>query len=142
MKRLRVEKLRFENAFSLPDSRAFRQKHKKQTNEKSLFHRVIRASAVFTLLLRANALSSGVVLRFVPAVIGFDDGFAALTHNAARESLFFSLHCSKPNAVQVDPRPHYMRHPPCYMARRAAMAKRKKKAVKAAKKTKKRKKKL
>ena len=73
---------------------------------------------------------------------GFGDGFWSLTHNDADKSLFFSLRCSKPNAVQVDPRPHYMRHPRCYIARRAAMAKRKKKAVKTAKKTKKKKKKI
>jgi hypothetical protein len=53
---------------------------------------------------------------------------------------FFCCAVVNRNAVRVDSRRALMRHPPCYMARRAAMAKRRKKA--AVKKTKKRKKKL
>jgi hypothetical protein len=37
-----------------------------------------------------------------------------------KRTLFFSLCCSKRNAVRVDSRRALMRHPPCYMARRAA----------------------
>jgi len=68
---------------------------------------------------------------------------ALRVHVSLSRTLFFSLRCSKRNAVRVDSRRALMRHPPCFMARRAAMAKRRKKAAaKAAKKAKKRRKKL
>jgi hypothetical protein len=87
-------------------------------------------------------MSSTAVWCFAIVLIEFRDRISRLTHNVVDDALFFSPRCSKPNAVLVDPRPHYMRHPRCYIARRAAMAKRKKKAVKTAKKTKKKKKKI
>ena len=75
-------------------------------NKKSLFHRVICMTGVFAPLRHANPLSSAADLFFATRAIVIRDGFAPLTHNAAVESLFFSLCCSKRNAVQVDSRPH------------------------------------
>ncbi|MDI1347520.1 MAG: hypothetical protein PSV22_26045 [Pseudolabrys sp.] len=73
---------------------------------KPLFYRIICIIGIFALLYRANRMSSVAVLFFAFCAIAFRDGFGALTHNDVEESLFFSLRCSKPNVVQVDPRPH------------------------------------
>jgi hypothetical protein len=105
-KRFGAEKNRFENAFSLPDSRRQARACKNPARIKPLFHRIICIIGIFALLYRANRMSSVAVLFLAFGAIAFRDGFGSLTHNAVEESLFFSLRCSKPNVVQVDPRPH------------------------------------
>jgi hypothetical protein len=98
--------------------------------------RALRARCVLRSVARAVLLGLHVLLLLR------DASRARRIHTSLSRTLFFSLCCSKRNAVRVDSRHALMRHPPCYMARRAAMAKRRKKAVKAAKKTKKRKKRI
>jgi environmental stress-induced protein Ves len=61
-------------------------------------------------------------------------------HTSLSGTLLFSLCCSKRNAVRFDSRCALMRHRHDFMARRAAMAKRRKAAKKTAKKKSKKKK--
>ena len=63
-------------------------------------------AAAYNQALSEARAQSVAMLRLSLRAIGFDDGFGPLTHKRAAESLFFSLCCSKRNAVQVDSRPH------------------------------------
>jgi hypothetical protein len=79
---------------------------KNQTRKKTLFYRIICSADIFASMMPRNRAQSVAMLRLSLRAIGFDDGFGPLTHKRAAESLFFSLCCSKRNAVQVDSRPH------------------------------------
>jgi len=106
MTRVGAKKNRFEIAIWLRDSRRGELFRRNRTREKSLFHRIICSIGHFDPSQHTIALSSAAVLFLAARAIGFREGFAPLTHNGAVESLFFSLCCSKRNAVQVDSRPH------------------------------------
>jgi len=104
--RIGAQKFRVDNPFLRRDSRRRALCRGKRMNKKSLFHRIIFTHGVFAPLRHANPLSSAADLFFAACATVIREGFAPLTHNAAVESLFFSLCCSKRNAVQVDSRPH------------------------------------